>query len=168
MLCVLLSILAGTQSAASCPVGMTAMGSTDDGWAVCERLGVDAGVVRFVKPATEAIELRKTAEPLHVDESGCYLGMNKSLALGSHADLLGNTLLARAAADGGRDPTLAEITGVVPPLQVDGRTHSFVGSRGSSVDVVFDALGADVNNMVREAPPLHCQALAAALCAKDM
>ena len=91
------------------------MGATDDGWSACEHLGANGGSIQFFSSKMQTIKLDKTASPLHVDESASYLGFNKTYALGSHADLLGNTLLKRAA-QGQRDLTLAEITSLVPPL----------------------------------------------------
>ena len=143
------SAAAQQSSSGGCRPGLTAMGDAGDGWAVCERLGVAGGAVEFAQHGGSpppVVVLRKTAEPLYVDEGGSYLGLNKADALGSHADLLGNTLLANAARRG-RDLTLAEIAAVVPPIVLNGETHTFVGSRGSSVDVVTDALTSDVNNM---------------------
>ena len=83
-----------------------------------------------------------------MNESNCYLGLGKERSLSSFSDLLGNTIIQDAGAE---DPTLSVVAGVIPPLRFDGSTdknamaistavHTFVGSRGSSVDAAFDVL----------------------------
>ena len=129
----------------ACPTGFTAMAQTSN-WTACEELApTRPHEARFVGAGgAPLLSLRKTAEPVYVNESGCYLGLGKAKALGSGADLLGSTLLKRS---GGRDLTLAEVAAVVPPIATVKNAHTFVGSRGATVDVVFDVLSADLNGM---------------------
>ena len=152
--CILsLSVPRGAPAASTrCAPGFTLMGQLESALfsanvTVCEDLRPLRGSVVFQAANGSVLaSLGKSAEPLFVDESQCYLGIRKETALGSKADLLGNSLLARTRAGGGRDLTLAEVAAVVPPLVVTEGCHTFVGSRSSSVAAVFGPFSGDVIN----------------------
>ena len=143
------AVVVGQATAPGCPAGFTRMASATN-WTFCEQLAIQQprpqhSEVRFIKPGGSLLlSLQKTAQPVYVNESGCYLGLGKAKALGSGADLLGSMLLASA---GPEDLTLREVAAVVPPIATVKNAQTFVGSRSATVDVVFDVLSADVNSM---------------------
>ena len=110
------------------------------------------------------IVVSRTAKPLF-NTTPTYANTSAAAVGNSSADVMGNALLAR-----GVDPTLSELANVMRPLVLvggydfndpiqctthgeptgckayafDGGVHTFIGSRGSSADIVFDTLGSDV------------------------
>jgi hypothetical protein len=153
-----------------CPEGTTQMGSARGGALLaCEDLAERAGHITFVAANGSGWSLRlgKTAEHLYVDEASLYCGFNKSQVAASlvqrgrpngtaGSDILGDKILASARRRG-TDPTLAEVSAALAPLVYDGgynlddpahggrgrsggNSHTFVGSRGSSVDTCFDTM----------------------------
>ena len=149
---------------AACPAGLSSMGSTGDGWTVCEDLSQRAGRLEFYGPHGSVEVLRKTAVPMYVDESTCYVGYNKSAVMSARSDIMAERLIQRA---NGGDVTLADVMAAVPPFIYDGgynmrdpahsgrkpwappggngwNVHTWTGSRGSSVKMCFDTLGSEV------------------------
>ena len=136
------------------------MGNTSASTAllVCEALhDRRSGALHFIgRGGSLHATIAKRYTSVFVDESTCWLGLGKSKALSSRADLLGATLLANA---GAMDPTLSAVSGLAPPMRynggynkqdpahggraVVGGGHTFVGSRAANVDAVFDYLGGD-------------------------
>ena len=113
-----LTTLATVAATPSCPPDFSLVHSSPN-LTVCESLGVRAGSLRFFDPRTglSLASVSKTAEPLFVNESGCYLGYNKTQVERAHGDLLGDALLNRS---NGSDPDYLELAGAIPPLVYDG------------------------------------------------
>ena len=115
-------------------------------WSVCQR-SAPGGDLLFTPASGTPVTIARSAEALYGE--GTWLGLNVSDIKASPADLMGNKLLAQG------NPTFAEIRAAAPPLVFSppdalhgdpshGNAHTFVGSRGSSTDVVFDVMGADI------------------------
>lgn len=138
-----------------CPVDTTLMGRTHLGEPICEDLRREPGALLHIGGA---LRIPKGAEPMYVPASSCYLNYTLDQLKASGSDLLGNALLSQPS-----KITLKRVMGLLPPLVYDegydakdpahgGRTykggvHTFVGSRGASVDACFDSIASDVNDM---------------------
>jgi hypothetical protein len=160
---------AAAAAAATCPAGTTQMGTARDGaFTVCEDLANRAGHVAFVSENGTTIRLNKTAEHMYVDEASLYCGFTKTQVAASikqrgepngtaGSDILGDKILADARANFG-DPTLSTVSAALAPMVYNGGTnlddpahggrgksggnqHTFVGSRSSSVNTVYDTVG---------------------------
>ena len=163
---------AAAAAAASCPAGTTEQARAaqwrGDAYMVCED-AQPGGELQFIPAGSGSgapISVERTAVPLFGTNATC--GANTSCwteTTASSADVMGNALLRQD-----RDATLRELQQVIPPLVLVGGydfndpiqcgkngqkpgckaysysagVHTFVGSRGSSADIVFDTLASDV------------------------
>ena len=172
--CLLAACLLGAAAAAaaSCPAGTTEQARAAQwrgaAYTVCED-AQPGGELQFIPAGSGAgasISVERTAVPLFGTNATCGAGTSCwAETTASSADVMGNALLAT-----GRDATLRELQQVIPPLVLVGGydfndpiqcakngqkpgckaysytagVHTFVGSRGSSADIVFDTLASDV------------------------
>jgi hypothetical protein len=137
-------------------------------FSVCER--TPHGDLTFVPAAAgggatqPSVVIGRAAVPLF-NSSANYANLTAEAVASSAADVMGNALLAI-----GRDATLRDLQTAIPPLVLvngldfndpmqcqahgqksgckaysfPGGVHTFVGSRSSSADIVFDTLGSDL------------------------
>ena len=136
-----------------------------DTYAVCEE-AKPGGNLQFIPSSSTGVPITvsRTAVPLF-NTRPTYANVSIAKIGNSSADVMGNALLAR-----GVDPTLSELSNIMRPLVLvggydfndpiqcsahdqpsgckaysyDGGVHTFISSRGSSADIVFDTLASDV------------------------
>ena len=94
-----------------CTRSPSCSGSTGDGWTVCEDLSQRAGRLEFYGPHGSVEVLRKTAVPMYVDESTCYVGYNKSAVMSARSDIMAERLIQRL---GGRRATGSPVPPMTP------------------------------------------------------
>lgn len=104
---------------------------------VLEDFGRKDGRMLFVTAVGATTSLPKTLEPSRVDPKTLYLGRTRDEVASSDADLLANTLLAKAG-----DPTYEEVASAFPPLQkIRAGVFSFVGAPYTSEKIGFSIGG---------------------------
>jgi hypothetical protein len=160
LLLLLTDARASTQQQPHCPDGVV-VGTTVEGATVCERLD-GTGELLFLRGGSSQVQRRvaKRFVPLYTNKSEAYLGFKESQwHTSSGPDVLGNALIARSRGD----PSWTFVASAVPPMRYDGGfdakdpahggrgaqagSHTFVGSRASSVWAVFDTLGTSVGGL---------------------
>ena len=158
-LALLAASLAGARSGPTCPDGII-VGSTLDDAIVCERMDGTGALIYIGKGGDVQRRITKSYSAVYDRNTGGvkpYLGFNRSQwDSTSGPDILGNALLARSSKNKS-DPTWTFVASAVPPMRYDGGfdnsdpahggrgaqsgSHTFVGSRASSVFAVFDMFG---------------------------
>ena len=129
---------------AGSPANAGAAGASSSSVIACEDFSTDADAIVFVQSTTgvPVASLPKRFATTIVADTDAYLNYSKSEVLTSPADLLGNRLLEKK-----HGFTMNDVAAAVPPIRTFAHTRTFVGSRGSIVDISLDETLTDLNTL---------------------
>ncbi|KAJ9460787.1 hypothetical protein DIPPA_18222, partial [Diplonema papillatum] len=137
MLSVLL--LHGIGSLAACPSGLVEVGQVSNG-VVCEDLINLNGSLQIVGGPNDGLVLPKRVYAQNMQPT--YGGLNKTDVFTSPSDILGKKLLENG------DPSFEEVLNAFLPIEIGfgsgngyGGQHTFVSSRQTTLQAVFDHMG---------------------------